>query len=68
MPGKHTNLESLQVKIEVGKSTHKGMVRTHNEDSVMSIEPTTDTKRDDQKNVEKYKRSEYEFDSNYWKR
>ena len=38
MPEKHTNPESFQVKIEVGKSTHKGLVRTHNEDSLMSIE------------------------------
>jgi len=38
MPEKHTGLESRPVKVEVGKASHKGMVRDHNEDSLVSLE------------------------------
>lgn len=39
MPEENTNLDYWQSKIQVGKVTHKGMVRTHNEDTLLSIEP-----------------------------
>jgi len=38
MPDKHTSLESRSLKVEVGKASHKGMVRDHNEDSLVSFE------------------------------
>ena len=38
MPEKHTIPESWPLKVGVGKASHKGMVRDHNEDSLVSFE------------------------------
>lgn len=38
MPEKQTGLESWSLKVEVGKASQKGMVRSHNEDSLVSFE------------------------------
>ena len=38
MPEKPANSKSLPLTVEVGKASHKGMVRNHNEDSLVSFE------------------------------